>query len=316
MKIERVVVFGHKPGTYRGAGGGVLRTTHTHSYIHGGYKRAFEYLGYETHWLDHKSKDLNNFPTKGTLFFTEDQVDQKIPISDKSGYVTHHSSKQIYSELSLKRLNLCNYVADLNTNESFNYPGNTVEKIDATTFIDVKSKALYQPWATNLLPYEIDPEFVVSRARHPKKINYVGTIGHDNILPFMKEFRKASMHRGVKVKVYSGVSDERAQKLVSESLISVDVRGDWHRERGYVPCRIWKNLSYGLHVGSNSPLLDLVFQGRITISRTPIELLEKTLAATNSATRRQLQENMIWVRDNHTFVNRAKSCLDAFQDLC
>jgi hypothetical protein len=314
VKIERVVIFGHKP-VVRTNPFTIPRKTHTHSYIHAGYKRAFEYLGFETLWLDSNSKNLENIPLRGTLFFTEGQVDENIPISLESGYITHNSNRDFYQESNLKRLHLCNYVADLQERKSFNFPGGSVQKIDSVTFVDVSSKALYQPWATNLLPNEILPEGVLPSNNESKIINYVGTVAHDNIMPIMKEFRYVAKSRGVDVKIFSGVSDERARQLVSESLIAVDIRGDWHQSRGYVPCRIWKNMSYGLHVGSNSVLLETVFEGRITISKDPRGLFENTLSANLSADPAKLRDNMNWVREKHTFVQRAQQCLLSFKEL-
>lgn len=188
MKIERVVVFGHRPGAGRNAFG-LRRKTHTHSYIHGGYAKGFSALGYDTYWLDENSQDLESFPTKGTLFFTEDQVDANIPLAADSFYITHSSSKSKYEDLGAPRLNLCNFVADLRSGVSFNYPGQRVEKIDEVTYFDSNSKALYQPWATNLLPSEIDPADVVPFTGVTKPINYVGTIGHDNIKTLFRSLR-------------------------------------------------------------------------------------------------------------------------------
>jgi hypothetical protein len=206
-------------------------------------------------------------------------------------------------------------VADLHDLKSFNFPGKSVQQINSVTFVDVSSKALYQPWATNLLPREIFPDQALPSNRRTDRINYVGTIKHDNITPIMREFRGVANSNGVGVKVYSGVSDDRAMQLLKESLISVDIRGDWHRSKGYVPCRIWKNMSYGLHVGSNSVQLKRIFEDRITISEAPKGLFEDTLSATLSIKSETLRDNMYWIRNNHTFVQRAQQCLSSFSEL-
>ena len=309
MKIERVVVFGHKPAQGRDFLGRKKRT-HTHSYIHAGYFRAFSYLGYETYWLDGSTESLKDFPTAGTLFFTEDQADELIPLSADSLYVTHSSSKTKYEEFGAKRLNLCNFVSDLEAGISYNYPGQTVQKLDSVTYFDAVSNALYQPWATDLLPSEITDDLVQKFDPSRRKINYVGTIGHDNIARRYLEFSKAAAKREVEVLLHSGVSDQQARELVRESLFTIDIRGDWHLERGYIPCRLWKNLSYGMSVSSNSQKLQSIFGDRVGFDPDARSLFETGLEKAAATSAEEIRDNMSWIRESHTFVNRANRCVE------
>lgn len=314
MDIERIVVFGHRPNTQWSWRAGFY--SHTHSYIHAGYFRAFRSLGFKTLWIDAKSDGLANLPTKGTLFFTEGQAESKMPLSTEAGYVTHSSTSEVYDSLGLKRLQLFNYVADLKSGKSFAFPNSRVEEIDPVTYIDVESKALYQPWATNLLPHEIETSGVSSFDPTKGQINYVGTIGHDSIKTRMRKIRRQANHLNVRFRVFSGVDDYVAAELTQNSLIGFDIRGDWHLERGYIPCRVWKTLSYGKHLTSNSPLLKGIFQDRISVEPDIDVFLHSAIEESRIATKESLIDNMKWVRDNHTFVNRAKRCLEAFRELC
>jgi hypothetical protein len=314
LDIKRVVIFGHKPAEGRNALG-MKKKPHTHSYIHGGYFRGFQALGYETHWLDANSPEISEFPTTGTLFFTEDQADERIPLSKDAFYITHSSSKTKYEEVGAARLNLCNYVSDLVTGESFNYPGERVERIDEVSFVDARSKALYQPWATNLLPSEIDSSDLISFDASRSTVNYVGTIGHDNIKPRYKQFASSAVKNGVKVKLHFGVSDDQARTLIRESRLSVDIRGDWHLQRGYIPCRIWKNLSYGMHVGSNSLLLRDVFEEKVTFEADPGELFNACNAAFANTPDDVRRQTMMWIKERHTFVNRATRSIEILRQL-
>ena len=62
--------------------------THTHSYIHYGWHKAFTYLGYPTYWFDD-----TNYPTdfdyNNCLFITEGYADTNIPIVPTSIYYVH-----------------------------------------------------------------------------------------------------------------------------------------------------------------------------------------------------------------------------------
>lgn len=151
--FTKIVIWGHKPLSARSRLG--RRYTATHSYIHQGFIRAFEYLSYEVSWLDSRDGlDGTNF--SGALFFTEGQVDDQIPLCRDATYVLHHCDSHKYLEIGAKILNLCNYVKYCDTGVSPNYPGSFVERIDRWHFYDSKNFALYQPWATDLLPGEID----------------------------------------------------------------------------------------------------------------------------------------------------------------
>lgn len=314
LEVKRVVIFGHLPNTQWSWRAGIY--THTHSYIHQGYFRAFTELGYETHWLDGKTRHIEDLPTKGTLFFTEGQAEKKLPISREAGYVTHSSTSEAYEAKGLRRLQLFNYLADLKNGTSFAFPESNVEKIDAVTYLDAHSRALYQPWATNLLPREIDTAKVSLFEARRREINYVGTIGHDNIKSRIRSIRGQAKKIGVRLNVFSGVGDGKAAELTRESLVGMDIRGDWHLQKGYIPCRAWKTLSYGKHLTSNSPLLQAVFQDRITIEDNIDNFLESAIESGANATQELLVDNMNWIKENHTFVNRAERCLEAFRDLC
>lgn len=82
-RFKRVVIWGHPLGS------------HTHSYIHAGFYKAFKYLGYETHWLDHNS-DVSGIDFSDTLFITEGQVDKGIPFVKDSYYLPDHEDLFLY----------------------------------------------------------------------------------------------------------------------------------------------------------------------------------------------------------------------------
>ena len=52
---------------------GMKLHTHTHSYIHYGYWRAAECLGYEVHWYDDKD-DVSSVDFSDAVFITEHRV--------------------------------------------------------------------------------------------------------------------------------------------------------------------------------------------------------------------------------------------------
>ena len=310
----KVIIWGHKPVSGRNIGGRKLNS-HTHSYIHYGYFKAFSHLGYETFWFDNNN-DVSGFDFSNCLFLTEAQVDQKIPLIEGCVYVLHHCNNEKYSLNKCKILNLCNYVADCERGVSFNYEGKSVERVGELQFYDKSSKAFYQPWATDLLPHEIDITNVSVFDESRKDVNYIGTVNHDNIKPRIREFGKACRHNKKRFNVYKNISYEDNIKLIRDSYVSVDIRGDWHLLRGYIPCRIWKNISYGKFVGTNSKHIFTIFGKMVAFHERPEDLFRVCEEKYRALKKSEFQNTMKFVRDNHTYVNRVKSLLRMVKECC
>ncbi|MBI3900677.1 MAG: hypothetical protein HY324_00840, partial [Chlamydiia bacterium] len=75
--FERVVIWGHS------------LHSHTHSYIHEAFYRAFKELGYEAYWLN-DDDDIEDLNLSNALFITEGQVDHRIPVRSDGLYVIHN----------------------------------------------------------------------------------------------------------------------------------------------------------------------------------------------------------------------------------
>ncbi len=135
--FEKVVIWGHK------------LHSHTHSYVHNGFYTAFKYLGFPTYWFDDK-EELNDFDFSHTLFITEGQVDKKIPLRNDCQYMLHNCTDPKYRMLSKK-----NAIAfQVFTDSIFSVPD--LVKLDTCIYYDLAGRCIYMPWATDLLPHEID----------------------------------------------------------------------------------------------------------------------------------------------------------------
>lgn len=311
-KFKQVIIWGHKPKKYAF---GLLQRRHTHSYIHEGYFRAFRHMGYRTFWLD----ELDNFNAsemEDSLFFTEDQAQRNIPVLSSGTYILHHTDNDKFLDQGSKVLNLCNYVKPVSLGLSFNYQNVAVEKLDELTYYDSKNRALYQPWATNLLPSEFPIDFGSAQYNsNAKEINYVGSVSHEDLPQRFSRFNSGITDAHVKLKFFQNISEKNAQRLVVESRISVDVRGAWHKEIGYIPCRIWKSLSYGKFVGSNSPHMKEVFGDYIAYHDEEQELYNITQNDYKNTNLKKIMEFNSWIKSNHTYINRIKNLMKIIQYL-
>jgi ABC-type multidrug transport system ATPase subunit len=65
--------------------------------------------------------------------------------------------------------------------------------------------------------------------------------------------------------------------MIDVSLMSVDLRGPWHKECGYLPCRVFKNNSYGRITGTNSENVKKIFGDYVVYDENPNSLFDKLM---------------------------------------
>lgn len=205
---------------------------------------------------------------------------------------------------------------DLTSGESYNYPGSRVERIDDVTFFDSRNSALYQPWATDLMPGQEKAFQPLVVGLSTKELNYIGTTNHDGLKPKFHALKDVARLHGLNFRAFKGKSDEETRRLVRSSSFAFDLRGQWHLERGYIPCRIWKSMSYGRAVSSNSISLETVFRNRVHFPKLEAELVPMAIEIEGkTGTLAEIRDNQNWVMSQHTFLNRANAVLNALQNI-
>lgn len=305
--FEKVVIWGHK------------LHTHTHSYIHYAFYKTFRHLGYETYWFDDQQNGSTDFDFSNTLFITEGQVDQNIPIREDCFYILHNCDSQKYLHLSKK-----NRIAFIQTykNTSRQHCPKAIE-VEPCILYDIENRTLYMPWATDLLPEEIDAVKEKARQGFTRKpfVFWVGSIGsglYGNI-DQISLFNKACTENGVNfvhIDPWSRpVSAFENKRLIQESFISPTIVGKWQKENGYIPCRIFKNISYGQFGVTNSKDVFDLFKGMIVYHSDEYQLYFDAVKKIQEATFDELERQMDFVKDHHTYINRIHTILD-FISLC
>jgi hypothetical protein len=170
---------------------------------------------------------------------------------------------------------------------------------------------LYQPWATDLLPPEIDLDWAV-RPRESASY-WIGTIGDGEFgnIHELEGFRRACRERGVNFVPRASVARETHIDLIQRSYLAPAITGRWQLTQGYVPCRIFKNISYGQLGMTNSEAVDGIFGGRLVFNPDTYQLFadgEEALRSPGVGAR--VRELMQTVRDTHTFVHRIAAILE------
>lgn len=293
---RQVVIWGHK------------LHTHTHSYIHNGFFRALSYLGVPVLWLDNND-DISQVDFSNSLFITEGQVSDSIPIIMDSFYILHNCCSDRFLPIRKKG----NYITlQVFTRDVYKLSG--LIKHESHVYSLKSGRCLFMPWATDLLPYEIDE---VKKSLGLKKLKkdawWIGTIGGGVFgnAEQLGPFKRACKECGVSFKnTMLNASIEDNCNIIKNSYMAPAIVGKWQREQGYIPCRIFKNISYGAFGATNSEEVQNLFEGRLVYNSDTYQLFYDLKNKIENMDIAELYEQMDFVRDNHTYLNRIYRLLE------
>ena len=298
--VKKVVLWGHK------------LHSHTHSYIHWGFFRAFQHMGYETHWFD-DSDNINNFDLSNTLFITEGQVDQNIPIRDDCYYIIHNCKPDKYRHLLANghAIILQVYTHDcLQRNEP---------ALSFCFHYDLNQPIIYMPWATDLLPHEIDTvkQQIATNKTKQNIAMFVGSITHGEFgnQPQVDAFKRSCQEQGIQFQ-HGGVNCKSMQEnitLAQNAQLAPSLQGEWQCRQGYIPCRIFKNISYGAMPITNSKTVYELFDKKIVYNTDSYQLGHDALNRLKTWTIQDQHQFMDLVKEKHTYLSRIETLFHFFQ---
>lgn len=298
---KKVIIWGYPPHT------------HTHSYIHFGFAKSFAELGYDVVWYD-DSDEYESGDISDSIIISEINCCRFLPINSSSKYFIHNIQDGFYERSKFEYDNIYNvlvYHEDYNWNES-------ILKIDDFSWFDPKTKTAVIMWATDLLPTEIDNQKEVLYDVDRTSVNYVGSLSQNYLNQFSsivkrngRQFTNYGGYSGVKSGSTTNgfVNDEESILIVKNSYLNFDLRPEGHLQNGYIPCRIFKNLSYGCWVGTNSEKVLKFFDGRVTAEADLNLLYQKTEECSKTVSKDIIRDNQNYIKHNHTYFNRINSLL-------
>lgn len=296
IQFTQVVIWGHP------------LHSHTHSYIHAAFAKTFEHLGHKTLWLSNSS-NISSINFTNTLFITEGQVDQNIPLRDDCWYIIHNCNHNKYHHLLAKKrcIILQVYTHDVLERD--------VQKIEPCIYYDIQDKTIYMPWATDLLPEEIDgiKTSIVFNKQH--FATFIGTInsGYFGNTPEINQFKKACSENKMPFIHKTHCDILETIQLTQEAAIAPAIQGSWQIEKGYIPCRIFKNISYGALGITNSHTVWELFDRKIIYNPDCYQLFYDAQEYLKAVTQDDLFKLMDFVKDKHTYVNRINHLLTFFE---
>jgi hypothetical protein len=287
--MKKFIVWGHK------------YNNHSHSHIHYGYKKAFEYLGWETYWFDDRD-DVSNFDFSNSLFLTEGQVDNRIPIRSDCKYILHNCNMGKYQPIINNCLVIQVYnIAVLDTDS---------EKMEECVYYQKNGHVIYQPWATDLTPNEIQLLDKINLS-NDNVVNWVGSVwdgnGQGNINQ-INELTSALKKHDIRFENIRS-SYEENKRYINTSFISPSIQGTWQLEKDYIPCRIFKNISYGEFGITNSKKVFELLENKILFDTNIENLVDKAIEYRNTITLSELNDQISLVKNKHTFINRIDNIL-------
>ncbi len=278
--------------------------SHTHSYIHDCFFKAFKSMGMETVWIQDTSEKIENEFLNNSLVIACGIDCKTLSVNEKCFYVLHNVDDHRFRQAD-------NYIdLQVYTKDTL-LPERESQRLSAFTYWQENSRCLYQPWATDLLPEEMIYEPVPAPEVN-KSVNWVGSVtdGDQGNLQQLQAYAQSMASRiGIPVHVHRGVDRENMIKLIRSSNQAPAIVAGWQRENLYVPCRLFKNISYGQPTFSNSPVIKEICGD---------DFYEEDCAALAIKTNEYLknrdldrEKNVIeTIRKEHTFVNRCNRILE------
>lgn len=323
MNLDKIIICGHE------------LHNHTHSYIHNAFYRTFKHLGYNVYWFNEDG--VNNYPCdknvdidfNNTLFIVHGLESKNLPLNETSFYIGHNiewtgnqfkipakhvlinSSKGIPHQ---NILSLQVYCIRCISDNLLHYKNNKYNcySNDHT--------CIYLPWGTDLLPHEIDENIKNLELFDVKNIsNFIGMPLEHNV-----QLKKSLEKYNIEYKNYGGTFDkssdrnksiEENMKLIQESIIAPALQTQWQKDNCYIPCRIFKNISYGKMGITNNETVYNLFDKKIIYSDSIDDLVKESLEFDKKEDKNTIiKKLMIEVRDNHTYINRINFILNYIKE--
>ncbi len=320
MKYNKVIIWGHR------------LHSHTHSYVHESYKDAFEFLGYKVYrFYDDEFPSELDFDYSNSLFIAEGFADKNIPINDSSCYLVMYCPSPVkyanagrYIDVRMAAVNFKDHIQEYSIDKD-NYtkigpacyfvPKSTVDIVISNNYHNYRMPdfdKLYISWATNLLPHEINLDWITL----PRENNiwYCGTISNlgecenlSTFQPFIDECNKSGIVFQNNNPWTNPLSFSEAMHRVQSSILGVDIRGPKHIQQKLLTCRVFKNISYG-HLGiTNSKAIYEELDGLPVYNTDTAALFHDAMSERGN--KKRIIDSMLLVKEKHTYINRVQSIL-------
>jgi hypothetical protein len=278
-------------------------------------KKAFERLGCEVYWFSDQSfPSQSEFDYSDCIFFVDNQgpLDHNVPIVSSGIYFAYDKFTNVNKYLDKVKC-LVNYrVAEFK--KPIPDDDRYVEIEKGVTFDTQASEpynVVYFSWATNLMPEEIDLDWVNKERNN--EYNFVGTIHtpRPNAEPLHQQFIEIVKNKNIPFNHYdpntNPATDKEHVSILQKSMFVPDFRPQEQKDNWYVPCRVLKAISYGCLAVSDAPYLKYFIDDSILTSENAQEIFN--LGIENQNNKELILHQMEIVKRDHTYLTRCKGIL-------
>ncbi len=228
---------------------GLRNKYHTHRHIHKAFYENAQKLGFNVVWVEDE-KVNSQVIEAGDLIISAEVVgkmvpekfkleEYNLPVRDDIFYCLHNF-KTIFKD-KLKPENYINLAVYYNMVLEIK----NIEKWGSATYFDTKTRTLYQPWGTDLLPEEFkQPVF-----NKNSLVFWIGSIWNNALnqgnMMEIEELKKVLKENKLKFFNLRFIPDWLNIFLVRTSRLAPAIAGKYQVDVNYLPCRMFKNISYG-----------------------------------------------------------------------
>lgn len=295
----KVVIWGFKL---------VNGNSHTHSYVHAAFFHAYQFLGYQVNWFTDYD-DTSSFDFSDTLFVTMGTENRKMPIRKDCWYVLHHVDFKRYIDVPDRILNLKAY--SVHNLKTLSDP----RKISRFEFLQenfeeegLVSKCLLMPWASHLLPHEIEllPPSVIA-SRRSNQVYWVGSVttgemGNNREIGLLNDACNKVGVPLVEARVTEGWESRTAVEI---SWAAPCITGGWQSNVEYLPCRAFKNASFCRVPATNSQAVKELLDGIPPYH--PTDFSSIMIESRNLEEKTDASAHLVnLIKKSHTYLNRIK----------
>jgi hypothetical protein len=273
---------------------GFRRRRHSHRFIHQHFYSTLKKLGVPVAWVE-DAPENNAIITKSDLVIAANIAGDHLDPTRGAHYVLHNFDDEFLNAIPFER----RIVLQVYTKGVASRPG--LQKWGNSIFFDPASRTLYQPWGTDLLPEEFRSPLPGS-VRSRRFSFFVGSIWNNEQnqgnLTEISVLTQALKQLGKRFVHVRHIPNSWNTGLVRRSCLAPAIGGGWQVENHYLPCRMFKNISYG-HLGiSNISGFDSIL-GDTAIAADGIpEMIDAALSMSDKDFTQRIADQQLIIREH------------------
>lgn len=280
---------------------------HTHRYIHAAFYDNLKKLGASVVWVEDAARN-KTVVSAGDLVIAMNMAAQHVPYVTGAYYCLHNFDENEWTRQFLAQIDRTHSVR---LQVYKNSAEQSDQKWDEVTYFDSYSRTLYQPWGTNLLAEEFKPPI----APRGRLVFWVGSVWNNALnqgnIQEIDELKTALALHGLRFVQLRFIGDALNTFFIRRSRLAPAIGGAWQVQQNYLPCRMFKNISYGQLGFSNIQKFDSLLHNAHIPGDSISDLVDNALALSAPEYVRLVLDQQSVVR-RHTYLQKCINIFKAF----